>query len=71
MTDAEKYPWRTPGYGVKKAVTTQYTAWAEYGDGTRYTYRGTGPECLTWMVAERRAGATRHGYGDATDAAAA
>jgi hypothetical protein len=59
---AAKDAWRTPGHGVKRASTDQFMAHAVYACGTRYTYTGTGPECLTWMIQEKRAGAVRHGY---------
>jgi len=39
----------------------QFTAWAEFADGRRETFDGSGPECNTWACEQRRNGATRNG----------
>lgn len=54
--------WRQEGYGVKMPDDGTFNAWAEYADGTRTEFTGSGPATLTYMCEARRNGATRHGY---------
>ena len=40
----------------------RFEAWAEYADGSRWSFTGTGPEVRAWTIQERRSGAKRVGY---------